>query len=52
MKNETKKQIDKIEWYENIKIRNYEFELFEYQVNTLLDIVREMLKANKRVNND
>ncbi len=32
---------------EKIKIRNYEFELYEYQVNTLLDIVREMLKVNK-----
>lgn len=32
---------------EKIKIRNYEFELYDYQVNTLLDIVREMLKANK-----
>ncbi len=32
---------------EKIKIRNYEFELNSYQIDTLLDVTREMLKANK-----
>ncbi|WP_338987644.1 hypothetical protein [Spiroplasma endosymbiont of Dasysyrphus albostriatus] len=37
----------KMGYKEKIKIRIHEFELYAYQVNTLLDIVREMLKANK-----
>ncbi len=36
-----------MDYKEKIKIRIHEFELYDYQVNTLLDIVREMLKANK-----
>ncbi|WFG95478.1 hypothetical protein M1771_05090 [Spiroplasma citri] len=31
---------------EKIKIRNYEITLEEYQVDTLLDILREFMKAN------
>ncbi|WP_338979443.1 hypothetical protein [Spiroplasma endosymbiont of Lasioglossum malachurum] len=38
---------NKMDYKEKIKIRIHEFELYDYQVNTLLDIVREMLKANK-----
>ncbi|WP_400255302.1 hypothetical protein [Spiroplasma endosymbiont of Cleonymus obscurus] len=31
---------------EKIKVKNHEFELYDYQIDTLLDIIREMIKAN------
>ncbi|WFG98204.1 hypothetical protein M1770_09215 [Spiroplasma citri] len=31
---------------EKIKIRNYEITLEEYQIDTLLDILKEFMKAN------
>ncbi len=32
---------------EKIKIKNYEFELNSYVVDSLLDVIRELIKTNK-----
>ncbi len=32
---------------EKNKIRNYEFELNSYVVDSLLDVIRELIKTNK-----
>ncbi len=34
-----------MDYKEKIKIRIHEFELYDYQVNTLLDIVRTCLES-------